>query len=385
MSRIDELIERLCPDGVEYKSLGSVGRVSRGKRVTRKDLLQDGKYPVFQNSLTPLGYYSEYNYPKETVFVICAGAAGQIGYSGSNFWAADDCNCIVCSENLFPRFIYHFLRSKQQYLFSKVRKASIPRLSKRTIEQLRIPVPPMEIQKEIVRLLDSFLELELKLELELELRKEQESFYVGKLLTFDCSLGRVPLSSVCISATSGATPNKSKPEYYKGGTIPWLRTQEVKFNEITETSAFVTEKAITETAVKWVPANCVIIAISGASAGRCAVNSIPLTTNQHCLSLEIDPSIALYKYIYYCVRNQYGELLAKKEGARGDLNATKIKSLSVPVPSLEKQRRIVSILDKFDALVNDLSSGIPAEIEARRKQYEYYRDKLLTFKEKPSD
>lgn len=242
----------------------------------------------------------------------------------------------------------------------------------------------MEIQEEVVRVLDSFSELEAELEAELELRKKQESVYITKLLSFDDSIKQVPLGSICIRVASGATPNKSKPEYYEGGAIPWLRTQEVKFNEITETSAFVTEKALSETAVKWVPANCVIVAISGASAGRCAVNSIPLTTNQHCLSLEIDPSIALYKFIYYCVRNQYGELLNKKEGARGDLNATKIKNLVVSVPPLETQHRIVSILDKFDALVNDLSSGIPAEIEARRKQYEYYRDKLLTFKEKPS-
>ena len=185
MSRIDELIEQLCPDGVEYKSLESVGRVSRGKRVTRKDLLQNDKYPVFQNSLIPLGYYSECNYPKGTVFVICAGAAGQIGYSSSDFWAADDCSCIVCPDNLLPRFLYHFLKNNQQHLLSKVRKASIPRLSKAVIEQLRIPVLPMEIQEEIVRILDSFSELEVELEAELEARKEQYSYYLNSLLSQD--------------------------------------------------------------------------------------------------------------------------------------------------------------------------------------------------------
>ena len=86
--------------------------------------------------------------------------------------------------------------------------------------------------------------------------------------------------------------------------------------------------------------------------------------------------------MFYCVCNQYEELISKKEGARGDLNAQRIKSLKIPVPSLEEQERIVAILDKFDALVNDISQGLPAEIEARRKQYAYYRDKLLSFKEK---
>ena len=87
----------------------------------------------------------------------------------------------------------------------------------------------------------------------------------------------------------------------------------------------------------------------------------------------------MYKFVFYCVCNQYEELLSRKEGARGDLNASRILSLKIPVPSLEEQKRIVSILDRFDALCNDLTSGIPAEIEARGKQYEYYRDKLLTF------
>ena len=97
--------------------------------------------------------------------------------------------------------------------------------------------------------------------------------------------------------------------------------------------------------------------------------------------MEIDDSKALYKYVYYCVAAQYEELLARKQGARGDLNSSLILSIKIPVPPLEEQHRIVSILDRFDALCNDLTSGLPAEIEARKKQYEYYRDKLLTFQE----
>ena len=98
--------------------------------------------------------------------------------------------------------------------------------------------------------------------------------------------------------------------------------------------------------------------------------------------MEIDDAKALYKYVYYCVASQYQELLSRKQGARGDLNSSLILGLPIPLPSIEEQLRIVSILDRFDALCNDLTSGLPAEIEARRKQYEYYRDKLLTFQEK---
>ena len=103
------------------------------------------------------------------------------------------------------------------------------------------------------------------------------------------------------------------------------------------------------------------------------------TPNQHCLNLEIDPCKALYKYVYYSIANQYQKLLSKKQGARGDLNSTLILDTKIAVPDLKEQQRIVAILDHFDRLCNDISQGLPAEIEARQKQYEYYRDKLLTF------
>ena len=190
------------------------------------------------------------------------------------------------------------------------------------------------------------------------------------------------LRSVVKNSCSGATPKKGVKEYYENGNIPWLRTQDVKFNEITEVDSFITEVAVKETAAKWIPANCVIVAISGASAGRCAVNKIPTTTNQHCLNLEIDETKALYKYVYYCVYSQYDELLSRKQGARGDLNSSLILGVEIPLPSLEEQARIVDVLDRFNELCGSISNGLPAEIEARQKQYEFYRDKLLTFKEK---
>ena len=190
------------------------------------------------------------------------------------------------------------------------------------------------------------------------------------------------LRSVVKASCSGGTPTKGNSDYYEGGTIPWIRTQDVQFNEIHKVDTFITEAAVRETSVKWISENCVIVAISGASAGRCAINKIRATTNQHCLNMEIDPSQAFYRYVYYCVCSKYQELLTKKQGARGDLNSSLILETEIPVPSLAVQQNIIAILDRFDALCNDLTSGLPAEIEGRQRQYEYYRDKLLTFKEK---
>ena len=123
MSRIDELIKKHCPEGVKFAKLVEVAAITRGVRVIRSQLAEGGEYPVYQNSMTPLGYYKESNFPANTVFVISGGAAGEIGYSTVDFWAADDCFCFVCPEYLQSRFLYYVLLCQQNHLFSRVRRA----------------------------------------------------------------------------------------------------------------------------------------------------------------------------------------------------------------------------------------------------------------------
>lgn len=150
-----------------------------------------------------------------------------------------------------------------------------------------------------------------------------------------------------------------------------------------EVDSYITEKAVRETATKWIPENCVIVAISGATAGRCAINKIKATTNQHCLNMQINDEVALYKYVYYCLCSKQDELVSKKQGARGDLNSSLILGIKIPVPELDVQKKIVHVLNNLESIYNNFTIGLPAEIAARQKQYEYYRDKLLTFKEMP--
>nr|WP_290123322.1 restriction endonuclease subunit S [Corynebacterium ulcerans] len=215
----------------------------------------------------------------------------------------------------------------------------------------------------------------------MEARKRQYEYYRRELLTFGEDVEWSSLGKVSLKVSSGGTPTKRVKRYYQDGSIPWLRTQEVFFSEVWKTEEFITEDAVAETSAKWIPKNCLIVAISGASAGRSAINKISLTTNQHCCNLQIDPDRMSYKFAFHWVSSNYQELKSLGRGARSDLNARIIQDFPIPVPPLPDQHRIVELLDKFDALVNDLSSGLPAEIAARRKQYEYYRDKLLTFKE----
>lgn len=182
MSKIDDLIQKLCPDGVEHKKLSEVANVQRGVRVVRKNLSERDGYPVYQNSLAPLGYYSKANEPAGTPFVIGAGAAADIGYSAEEYWGADDCYSIECGDRLIGRFIYYVLLSRQHRLKARVRKASIPRLARVAIEQLDIPVPPLEVQEEVVRILDSFAKL--------EARRQQYAHYRDRLLNFERARAR---------------------------------------------------------------------------------------------------------------------------------------------------------------------------------------------------
>ncbi|HFR3771595.1 TPA: restriction endonuclease subunit S, partial [Streptococcus suis] len=251
-----------------------------------------------------------------------------------------------------------------------------------TYSKIKIPIPPLEIQQEIVALLDKFTDYVIELTAELTDRQKQYSFYRDKLLSFENDVYQVEwktLGEVAEAITTGSTPRKTQVEYYQKGTIPWLRTNEVKFNNISYVELKVTEKALQETSIRWIPKNSVIIAISGATAGRVAVNKIPLTTNQHCCSIIPNKMLVNYRYVYHWMVTKNKDILDLKQGARGDINMGMIKKFKIPVPSLEIQSRIVQVLDNFDTVCNDLNIGLPKEIEQRQKQYEYFRDKLLTF------
>ncbi|ENR0323761.1 restriction endonuclease subunit S [Campylobacter upsaliensis] len=173
---------------VPLVTLGEVCEVKRGVRVTKKDLTENEKYPVFQNSLTPMGYYNQSNVNANTPFIIVGGSAGEIGWSSSSYWAADDCIYFICEKSLMNRFLYHALCNQQHYFLSQVRKASIPRLSQDCIKKLKIPLPPLAVQNEIVEILDKFdtlaNDLSAGLPAEIEARKKQYEYYRERLLSF---------------------------------------------------------------------------------------------------------------------------------------------------------------------------------------------------------
>lgn len=383
MRKLEELIERLCPNGVEYKCLSDITKALKKGTLKTTDLVNDGKYPVINSGREIYGHYNNFNNEGNAITFAARGEyAGVINYFNEKFWAGGLCYpyTSIDENKLNTKYLYYFLKSKEKHIMETlVARGSIPALNKSDLDKYKVVVPPLEVQCEIVHILDDFTELSAELSAELKARQKQYEYYRNKLLNNNGEM--TSLKNIIKKSCSGGTPLKSNNEYYENGNIPWLRTQDVRFNEIKEVDSFITEKAVNETSAKWIPENCVIVAISGASAGRCAINKFKTTTNQHCLNMEIDENKALYKYVFYSVCSKHDELISMKQGARGDLNSSKILSLKIPLPKIEEQKRIVEVLERFDKLCNSISEGLPAEIEARQKQYEYYRDKLLNFKE----
>ncbi len=184
MTKFEELIKELCPNGVEYLALGKITHLLRGKRLTKMQLLADGKYPVYHGSLVPLGYYNESNREGDTVIVVNTGGIGGVGYCETPFWCSDGCFCIAKSCKLINKFLYYILVGYRDYLISRTRVGGVPTIDQETILSIQIPLPPLAVQREIVRILDKFTLLSQELVAELAARRVQYEYYRDKLLTF---------------------------------------------------------------------------------------------------------------------------------------------------------------------------------------------------------
>lgn len=404
MSRLADLIEELCPDGVEYTPLGEVGEFVRGSGLQKSDFVDEGLPCVHYGQIhTRFGIaadeavanisamqFHRLKHANHGDLLIATTSENDEAVGKATVWLGHEEVAIggdmfIFRHVLEPKYVSYFFASslfgdqKRPYITG----TKVKRISEKGLSRIRIPVPPLEVQCEIVRILDQFTTLEA----ELEARRAQYEYYRNQLLSYDALASRGPvkwvkLGEVASKIITGVTPKAADPKYYQDATNPWIRTQDVNFCRINEASAFVTDQAIAELPLKWVSSHSVVVAISGASAGRSAILNIRAVTNQHCCNIEINSKLADFRYVYYCIASCYEQLRNLGRGARGDLNVSIIKSFEIPLPALYEQRYIADILDRFDTLVNDISSGLPAEIAARRAQYEYYRDRLLSFPEK---
>jgi type I restriction enzyme S subunit len=389
VTTLSTLIQDLCPNGVRYFKLGELEdqgllKLGRGDVISKMDLnASPGDFPVYSSSAVSnglFGSYGKYMFDDERITWSIDGGGRFFYREAHQYSVTNVCGWLkVFDQQLVStRYLYFVLISVwggRTYNYTVKAHPSVIR------EDYLIPLPPIQVQNEIVAILDKFTELETALEDELRARKQQYEFFRHRLLKTSHETSKsYTLDEISTKISSGGTPSRSKPEYF-GGTIPWVRTQEVDFNEIFGTDIKITDQALKNSSANWVPANTVILAMYGATAGKSAITRIPVTTNQACCNLEVDETLCLPDYLFHWLMANYLEIKSLGQGTQSNLNAGMVRNIEIDLPSLELQSRIVIALNNFDVLTKDENVGIPGEILVRRQQYEYYRNKLLTFNE----
>jgi len=375
MSKIDDLIAQYCPNGVEYKKLNNVCDIANNKRKPVKSTLRiPGKTPYYgANNIQDYvdGFTHEGNY----VLVAEDGSASldnySIQYTKGKFWANNHIHVIKSANGLSNRFLFHYLRNMNFRPFLSGGERA--KLTKTKMITILIPTPPLPVQQEIVKILDTFTELEAELEVELEARKKQYKYYRDELLSFDDKSIFNELGDIAVrNKGTSITASKMKDLHCDHGVIRIFAGG--------NTVADVNEGAIPNKDITLVPS---IIVKSRGYIGFEYYDK-PFSHKNELWSYSIVNKNIDQKFVYYYLLTQVNRLqrLARTKSVKLPQLATPdTDRLKIPIPPLAEQERIVAILDKFDALVNDITIGLPAEITARRQQYEYYRNQLLTFKE----
>lgn len=396
MSNLEELIERLCPDGVEYKTLGEICDIFTGGDLPKnciKGSVSDKEhpYPVWGNGKEVYGFADKFKIAEDAVVISSIGAnTGSVYFHKAFFTPIIRLKVILPKkDNILIRYIYHYLSN----IKIKSKSSSVPNMNASEIKAIKLPVPPLEVQREIVRILDNFTFLTTELAAELAARQKQYEFYRDFLLNFNDGCeeeinGNVRLMKLGELGkwSGGKTPSMAEKSFWENGSIPWISSKDMKFNTLLDTQDHITQKALIEASMTLYPANSIaVVTRSGILKHTFPVAYIPFPTtiNQDIKILVVNDEI-LPRYAFHVIQSKGKDILekTKKQGGTVDsLDFQKVLAFKVLVPTKSIQQKLVDKLDRFDALCNDISSGLPAEIEMRQKQYEYYRDKLLTFKE----
>lgn len=370
MSKLEELIKEFCPNGVGYVKIRRICKSLPKGTLKTSELVEGGMYPVINAGKDLYGYYSQCNNNGDAFTLSSRGEyAGSVNYFENKFWAGGLCYPYTSSnpEICLTKFIYYYLKNIEKYIrCTMVAEGSIPALNKKDLQELQIPLPALPVQREIVRILDSFTLYSAELTAELTARRKQYEFYRDKLLTFDDTISanvkKIELGNIADIAV-GTKPEqvfeeKNLYEYINAGTT---------------NSGYVDSY------------NCLGDTVTTPSRGQGGIGFVGYQRQNFwlgplCYKIKSNTDEVLTKYIFHYLQNNTNLILSlKKEGGVPAVNRSDLVKIPLIYPPRAVQERIVKVLDNFDAICSDLGIGLPAEIEKRQKQYEYYRDKLLTF------
>jgi len=392
MSHVDELIVEHCPAGVRHLPLSTpeVASYATGAQLNRAILTSEGEHDVFNGGVAASGRHSSYNTLGPAIIVSQGGAsAGYVNYVREPFWAGAHCYVVTPGTAVERRYLFHVLKSKQAEIQSSATGAGIPGLSRAALGAARVPVPPMEVQQEIVRILDTFTELEAELEAELESRRAQYSYYSETLLSAgtDSRATRYRFGDVLINVIDhrGKTPKKLGGDWTESGHRV-VSAINVKDGRVDDNDHHYISPAVYS---RWMATPLEVgdvLLTSEAPLGSVAFIDRPVdwAVGQRIFGLRPDRSVLDGRYLFHMLRagGVRAELLSRATGSTvSGIRQSELVQIEVHLPPVEVQVQVAEKLDTFGTLAGDLSVGLPAELAARRKQYEYYRDRLLTFEE----
>lgn len=329
-------------------------------------------------------------YTKPSVLIPRKGSIDKLYYADIPFWNVDTVFYTeMDTAQVVEKYVYYVLQ--KEHLERLNTAGGVPSLTQSVLNEVLIPVPPLPVQEEIVRILDTFTELQAKLQAELQKRKQQYNFYRDNLLNFkDINRGGQEIKwmkmSEVMSISRGASPRPIQNYLTDADDgIPWI-----KIGDVSPSSKYISstkEKIKKEGATKsrYLKKGDFILSNS-MSFGRPYILNIDGCIHDGWISMYGFEEHLDQDYLYYVLRSEsvqtFWTAKANSGGAVSNLNSDIVRKTLIPIPPMAEQKRIASILDRFDTLTNDLTSGLPAEMEKRRQQYEFYRDKLLTFKRK---
>ena len=394
MSKIEELIEKLCPNGVEYKTIGEVATYRRGSfpQPYTNSLFYggEGAMPFVQvadiedsgfklkektkQTISKIAQLKSIYVPKETVICSIQGTIGRVAITQYDSYID---RTIAIFESfkieINKRFFAYCIELKFGIEKQFARGSTLKTITKEEFTKFSIPVPPLEVQCEIVHILDDFTLLSAELSAELKARQKQFTYFEEKLL-FNNNFEKVKLADLCIVNQGLQIPinqRKKKPaeNRYFYITVQFLKGGDEKYYIGSPQPNVICKK------------EDILVTRTG-STGK-VITGVEGCFHNNFFKVEPNERI-LKRYLYFVLNSKrmYNKMLrAASGGTVPDLPHRKFYNLEIFLPSIEEQEKIINILDSFEKLCNDISEGLPAEIEARQKQYKYYRDKLLTFKE----
>ncbi|GAA8829484.1 hypothetical protein BTM158_07560 [Helicobacter pylori] len=402
MHKIERLLQTLAPKGVEFRKLGEVCEILDNRRIPiAKNKRNPGIYPYYgangiQDYIDSYIFDGDFVLVGEDGSVINKDNTPVVNWASGKIWVNNHAHVLQTKNELKLKFLYFYLQTID---VSYCVAGTPPKINQENLKKITIPIPPLEIQQEIVKILDAFTELNTELNTELKARKKQYQYYQNMLLDFNDINQNHKDAKEKLAQKTYPKPLKT--------LLQTLAPKGVEFRKLGEVCESTNKKTLKISEVSEVKnkgmypvinsgrdlygyyhdfnndGENITIASRGEYAGFINYFNEKFFAGGLCYPYKVkDTNELLTKFLYFYLKTNEIQIMENlvSRGSIPALNKADIETLTIPIPPLEIQQEIVKILDQFSILTTDLLAGIPAEIEARKKQYEYYREKLLTFK-----